>query len=324
MTDGIVLFESRDERVSLPVGFDGYTVWLSQAQMAELFDTTKQNVSLHVNNCFREGELERAAVVKESLTTAADGKRYRTKLYNLDVIISVGYRVKSKRGVEFRRWATDVLRRYIIDGNAVNERRLRQLGRVANVMARIPEQLETRQVLDIVRSYTTALDLLDDYDHQRIGFPEGGRATYRLTYDECARVIKSMKFGDESTLFGVEKDDSFKGSIGNIYQTFAGEDIYPSLEEKAANLLYFVTKNHSFLDGNKRIAATMFLYFLDRNNALFVGGRKVMDDSTIVAVTVMIAESEPNEKDAMVALVMNFLAMGLGGHEEGCTREDPL
>lgn len=324
MADEIVLFESGDEQVSLSVGFDGYTVWLSQAQMAELFNTTKQNVSLHVNNCFKEGELERVAAVKESLTTATDGKRYRTKLYNLDVVISVGYRVKSKRGVEFRRWATDVLRRYIVDGNAVNERRLRQLGQVAKVMARIPEQLETQQVLDIVQSYTIALDLLDDYDHQRIVLPEGGRATYRLTYDECARVIKSMKFGDESTLFGVEKDDSFKGSIGNIYQTFAGEDIYPSLEEKAANLLYFVTKNHSFLDGNKRIAATMFLYFLDRNNALFVGGRKVMDDSTIVAVTVMIAESEPNEKDAMVALVMNFLAMGLGGHEEGCTREDPL
>lgn len=312
MTDGIVLFESRDERVSLPVGFDGYTVWLSQAQMAELFNTTKQNVSLHANNCFKEGELERDAVVKESLTTAADGKRYRTKLYNLDVIISVGYRVKSKRGVEFRRWATDVLRRYIVDGNAVNERRLRQLGRVANVMARIPEQLETRQVLDIVQSYTTALDLLDDYDHQRIGFPEGERATYRLTYDECLQVVASMKYGDDSALFGVEKDDSFKGSIGNIYQTFAGEDVYPSLEEKASNLLYFITKNHSFLDGNKRIAATLFLFFLDRNNALFVSGRKVIDDSTLVAVTVMIAESKPEEKDAMVALTMNFLAMGSG------------
>ncbi len=313
MADEIVLFESGDEQVSLSVGFDGRTVWLSQAQMAELFDTTKQNISLHVNNCFKEGELERVAVVKESLTTATDGKRYRTKLYNLDVVISAGYRVKSKRGVEFRRWATDVLRRYIVEGNATNERRLRQLGQVANVMARIPERLETRQVLDIVRSYTAALDLLDDYDHQRISLPEGERATYRLTYDECLQVVASMKYGDESTLFGVEKDDSFKGSIGNIYQTFSGEDVYPSLEEKAANLLYFITKNHSFLDGNKRIAATIFLYFLDRNNALFVSGRKAIDDSTLVAVTVMIAESEPEEKDAMVALVMNFLAMGSGG-----------
>lgn len=229
------------------------------------------------------------------------------------MILSVGYRVKSKRGAEFRRWATDVLRRYIVDGNAANEQRLRQLGQVASVMARIPESLETRQVLDIVQSYTAALDLLDDYDHQRIGRPkQGAKAVYELSYDECISVIKSMRFGAESDLFGVEKDDSFKSSIGNIYQTFGGRDIYPTLQEKAANLLYFVVKNHSFLDGNKRIAATVFLYFLDRNDALFVGGHKSIDDSTLVAVTVMIAESKPEEKDAMVALVMNFLVMGSG------------
>ena len=181
-------------------------------------------------------------------------------------------------------------------------------------MACIPESLETRQVLDIVRSYTAALDLLDDYDHQRIGRPkQGAKAVYELSYDECISVIKSMRFGAESDLFGVEKDDSFKSSIGNIYQTFGGRDIYPTLQEKAANLLYFVVKNHSFLDGNKRIAATVFLYFLDRNDALFVGGRKSIDDSTLVAVTVMIAESKSEEKDAMVALVMNFLVMGSGG-----------
>lgn len=183
MRSDITLFKSADEEVSLEVSFDGDTVWLSQSQMAELFDSTKQNISLHANNCFKEGELERAAVVKESLTTAADGKRYKTKLYNLDVIISVGYRVKSKRGVEFRRWATDVLRRYIIDGNAANEQRLRQLGQVANVMARIPESLETSQILDIVRSYTAALDLLDDYDHQRIKQPKGEKRPmfFRMT-----------------------------------------------------------------------------------------------------------------------------------------------
>ena len=247
------------------------------------------------------------------MTTASDDKNYETKLYNLDVIISVGYRAKSKRGVEFRRWATDVLRRYIVDDNAANEQRLRQLGQVASVMARIPESLETRQVLDIVRSYTAALDLLDDYDHQRVGRPkQGATAAYVLSYDECMSVIRSMRFGAERDLFGVEKDDSFKSSIGNIYQTFGGRDVYSTLQEKAANLLYFVVKNHSFLDGNKRIAATMFLYFLDRNDALFVNGRKSIDDSTLVAVTVMIAESKPEEKDAMVALVMNFLAMGLG------------
>lgn len=305
----IVLFESADREVTLEVGFDGETVWLTQRQMATLFGTTKQNVSLHANNCFREGELTREAVVKESLTTASDGKRYRTQLYNLDVIISVGYRVKSQRGVEFRRWATDVLRRYIIDGHAENEKRLQQLGQVAHIMARIPDSLETRQVLDIVQSYTVALDLLDDYDHQRLSVPKGDKAVHVLDYDECRKVIDGMRFGNESELFGAEKDDSFKGSIGNIYQSFGGQEVYPSLQEKAANLLYFVVKNHSFLDGNKRIAATMFLYFLDRNGALFDNGKKLIDDSTLVAITIMIAESKPEEKDAMVALVMNFLAI---------------
>ena len=185
----IVLFESQDQEVRLDVQLDGETVWLSQNQMAVLFDTTKQNISLHANNCFKEGELVKEAVVKESLITASDGKRYKTKLYDLDVVICVGYRVKSQRGVEFRRWATDVLRRYIIDGHAENERRLEQLGQVARVMARIPDSLETRQVLDIVKSYTTALDLLDDYDHQRLATPKGDAATYVLEYDECRRVI---------------------------------------------------------------------------------------------------------------------------------------
>ena len=303
----IVLFESEDGSISLSVEFDGNTVWLSQAQMAALFGTTKQNISLHTNNCFREGELLEAAVVKESLTTASDGKKYKTKMYNLDVTISVGYRVKSQRGVEFRRWATDVLRRYVVEGHAENAKRLEQLGQVAEIMARIPNDLDTRQVLDIVQSYTAALDLLDDYDHQRLTAPKGDDATYVLSYEECRNVIDSMRFGNESELFGVEKDESFKGSIGNIYQSFAGQEIYPSLQEKAANLLYFVVKNHSFLDGNKRIAATMFLYFLDRNGALFTPNGKAIDDSTLVAITIMIAESKPVEKEAMVALVMNFL-----------------
>ncbi len=226
------------------------------------------------------------------------------------MVLSVGYRVKSHRGIEFRRWATDVLRRYIIEGHAENDTRLEQLGKVASIMARISESLETRQVLDIVQSYTLALDLLDDYDHQSISMPDGDESTYVLDYDECRKVIDGMRFGNESSLFGVEKDDSFKGSIGNIYQSFGGKDVYPSLQEKAANLLYFVVKNHSFLDGNKRIAATMFLYFLDRNGALFSNGNKLISDNTLVAITVMIAESKPEEKDAMVALVMNFLIKG--------------
>lgn len=315
MSEELVLFKSADENIVLDVAIDKDTVWLSQAQMATLFSTSKQNVSLHINNCFREGELEKNSVVKESLTTASDGKNYKTKQYNLDVIISVGYRVKSNRGVEFRRWATGVLKQYILNGVVENKQRLAQLGKTVQVMARIPDSLETRQILDIVQSYMPALDLLDDYDHQRIRQPKGSKATYVLSYEECRAVIDGMKFSSDSDLFGAEKDDSFKGTVGNIYQGFAGQEIYPSLEEKAANLLYLTVKNHSFLDGNKRIAATMFLYFLDKNDALFKSDEKVIDDSTLVAITVMIAESKPEEKAAMIALVMNFLTMKRGSNE---------
>ncbi|HIS40157.1 MAG TPA: type II toxin-antitoxin system death-on-curing family toxin [Candidatus Aphodovivens avistercoris] len=313
MSDGIVLFESADSAVTLDVATDGDTVWLSQAQMVELFGRDKSTISRHVNNVFKEGELERDSTVAFFATVQNEGGRLverQVEFYNLDVVISVGYRVKSQRGVEFRRWATGVLRRYIIEGAAANERRLAQLGKVAQVMARIPDSLETRQVLDIVSSYTAALDLLDDYDHQRVRVPEGSKATHVLSYGECREVIDGMRFGSESDLFGVEKDESFKGTLGSIYQGFDGQEIYPSLQEKAANLLYLVIKNHAFLDGNKRIAATMFLYFLDRNGALFVNGRKAIDDSTLVAVTVMIAESKPEEKDIMIALVVNFITMG--------------
>ena len=308
-TQGIVIFESQDGEVRLDVGFDGQTVWLTQAQMASLFMTTKQNISLHANNCFKEGELDKESVVKESLTTAGDGKRYRTKFFNLDVIISVGYRVKSQRGVEFRRWATGVLRQYIVAGQAENQRRLAQLGKIVQVMEHVPESLEAGDILSVVKAYTGALNLLDDYDHQRIAKPKGSVATYVLDYDECCKLIGSMRFAHESDLFGVEKDDSFKSSIAAIYQSFAGQELYPSLEEKAANLLYFVVKNHSFHDGNKRIAATLFLYFLNMNKALLRNGEKRISDSVLVAVTIMIAESKPNEKEAMVALVMSFLAM---------------
>ncbi|MDO4850725.1 MAG: virulence protein RhuM/Fic/DOC family protein [Actinomycetota bacterium] len=310
LADGIVLFVSEDAEVKLDVQLDGETVWLSKEQMGVLFGRDRTVISRHIANVYREGELERDATCAKFAQVQTEGTREvlrHEERFNLDVIISVGYRVKSKRGVEFRRWATDVLRRYIIDGHAENEERLRQLGQVAHIMARIPESLETRQVLDIVQSYTLALDLLDDYDHQRISVPDGTSSTYILGYDECRSVIDGMRFADDSDLFGVEKDDSFKGSIGDIYQSFGGEDVYPSLEEKAANLLYFIVKNHSFLDGNKRIAATMFLYFLERNGALFRDGKKMIDDSTLVAITVMIAESKPEEKKAMVALVMNFL-----------------
>ena len=310
MPNSIVLFESADEEVRLDVQLHEETVWLSKEQMGVLFGRDRTVISRHISNVYRDGELVREGTCAKFAQVKMEGTREvvrQEERFNLDVIISVGYRVKSQRGVEFRRWATDVLRRYIVEGYAENDKRLEQLGRVMRVMERIPGSLETRQVLDIVRSYTGALDLLDDYDHQCISIPEGDESTYVLDYAECRKVIDGMRFGDESDLFGVEKDDSFKGSIGNIYQSFDGHDVYPSLQEKAANLLYFVVKNHSFLDGNKRIAATMFLYFLDRNGALFSNGEKLISESTLVAITVMIAESKPEEKDAMVALVMNFL-----------------
>lgn len=314
MSESIVLFESQDKEVRLDVELHGETVWLNKDQMGLLFGRDRTVISRHIANVYREGELEREGTCAKFARVQVEGHREvsrQDERYNLDVIISIGYRVKSQRGVEFRRWATQVLRRYIIDGHAENAKRLEQLGQVAHIMARIPESLETRQVLDIVQSYTTALDLLDDYDHQRLVAPKGQAATYVLEYEECRRVIDDMRFGNESDLFGAEKDDSFKGSIGNIYQSFDGREIYPSLQEKAANLLYFVVKNHSFLDGNKRIAATMFLYFLDRNGVLFADdGGKCVDDGMLVAITIMIAESKPEEKDAMVALVMNFLALG--------------
>lgn len=230
-----------------------------------------------------------------------------TEYYNLDVIISVGYRVKSKRGVEFRRWANSVLKQYILKGYAVNDNRIKQLGEVIRIMKRTENELDSRQVLSVIEKYSSALDLLDSYDHQSMTRPEGNRATYVLTYEECMDVIQSMRFGDESDLFGKEKDDSFKGSIGNIYQSFGGIDIYESLEEKAANLLYLVTKNHSFFDGNKRIAATMFLYFLDKNEVLFIDGQKKIEDATLVALTIMIAESRPEEKEMMISVIMNCM-----------------
>ena len=255
----IVLFETEDKSVVLSVSVENETVWLTLDQMGELFERDKSTISRHIKNVFREGELSRNSVVANFATTASGGKVYQVDYYNLDVIISVGYRVKSIRGTQFRIWANSVLKQYIVKGYAVNNNRMHQLGEVIRIMKRIEGSLDSKQVLSVVERYSTALELLDSYDHQTMKRPKGNEAIYRLTYEECKEVIATMRFGDESDLFGKEKDDSFKGSIGNIYQSFAGQEIYDSLEEKAANLLYFVTKNHSFFDGNKRIAATMFL-----------------------------------------------------------------
>ena len=300
----IVIFETEDQQVKFPVSIESETVWLTQAQMVELFQRDTSVISRHIKNVFKEEEVEEKSNL-HFLQIANSDKP--VAFYSLDVIISVGYRVKSKRGVEFRRWANSVLKQYILKGYAVNDNRIKQLGEVIRIMKRTENELDSKQVLSVIEKYSNALDLLDCYDHQNMTRPKGNTASYILKYEECMQVIQSMRFGDESDLFGKEKDDSFKGSIGNIYQSFGGVDVYESLEEKAANLLYFVTKNHSFFDGNKRIAATMFLYFLDKNDALFVDGRKKIEDSTLVALTIMIAESRPEEKEMMISVIMNCM-----------------
>ena len=313
MENEIVLFESEDEEVKLDVELDGDTVWLTKEQMAVLFGRDRTVISRHISNIYKENEVEREATCAKFAHVQTEGGRQVSReheLFNLDVIISVGYRVKSKRGVEFRRWATGVLRQYVLDGYATNKRRLAQLGQIVQVMDRIPNSLEARDILSVIKAYTGALDLLDDYDHQRIAKPKGRAATYVLDYGECRGLIASMRFSRDSDLFGVEKDDSFRSSIAAIYQGFGGQEMYPTLEEKAANLLYFVVKNHSFHDGNKRIAAALFLHFLNMNDALWADGAKRISDSALVALTIMIAESKPDEKEAMVALAMSFLSLG--------------
>jgi prophage maintenance system killer protein len=308
---GLVLFESKDGAVMLPVNIDGSgeDVWLSRNQISLLYNRDVKTIGKHITNALNEelkGTID--SVVAKFATTAKDGKTYQTSHYNIDVVLSVGYRVKSQRGIEFRHWANDVLRRYIVNGKADNEKRLKQLKEVAEIISRLPQKLESDQILDVVKSYTRALNMLDDYDHQALKKPIGKNALYALTYMECRKMIDQMAPTNKSTLFGNEKDDSFKGSIAAIFQTFDGTDVYPTLEEKAANLIYFIVKNHSFSDGNKRIAAAIFLYFLDKNFALFeTSGKKRIADETLVAITIMIAESKPTEKEIMISLVMNFL-----------------
>lgn len=304
----LILFETEDRSVTLTVPVNQEMVWLSRNQMAELFDRDIKTIGKHINNALKE-ELDNSTVAKFATVQNEGGREVERLIeyYNLDVIISVGYRVKSKRGVEFRKWANSVLRQYILRGYAVNNNRIAQLGEVIQIMKRTQNSLDSKQVLSVIERYSTALDLLDAYDHQNMSRPKGNAATYVLTYEECMDIIASMRFGDESDIFGKEKDGSFEGSIGNIYQSFAGQDLYPTLEEKAAHLLYFVTKNHSFLDGNKRIAATVFLYFLDRNGVLFIDGEKTIDDHTLVALTIMIAESKPDEMEMMITVIMNCM-----------------
>ena len=319
----IVIYQSEDGQTQVDVRLENETVWLTQAQMVELFQTTKQNVSLHVGNVFKEGELEEKSTVKEYLTVQKEGERKvsrKVKYYNLDVIISVGYRVKSKRGTAFRIWANNVLKQYLIKGYAVNERmRKEQIGELRQLVGMLGRTIQNQPLLSndetdalfkVVTDYTYALDTLDNYDYGRLTINKTTEEEpFHATYDNAMEAIKGLrdKFGG-SALFGNEKDGSFKSSIGQIYQTFGGEELYPSVEEKAAMLLYLVTKNHSFSDGNKRIAATLFLWFLNGNHILYhPDGSKRIADSTLVALTLMIAESRTEEKDVMVKVVVNLI-----------------
>ena len=311
MKDEIVLFETKDQEIKLSVPVDKENVWLNRQQMAELFGRDVKTIGKHINNALRE-ELDNS-VVANFATTASDGKRYNVDHYSLDMIISVGYRVKSKRGIEFRRWANDILKQYIIKGYAINEKRLAALNKTVEIQSKIIAdtlEIEEVEVLRAVKLYTDALVLLDQYDHQSLNKPEGNEPLYRITYDDCRNMINHMEDSFSSDVFGVEKETGkVEGILAAVYQDVFGSEVYPSLEEKAANLLYFMIKDHPFADGCKRIAASLFLEFLEKNNALIRDGQKVISDGALVAITLMIAESKPEEKEVMTTLVMNLLKM---------------
>ena len=313
----IIIYQTDDNQTQIDVRLENETVWLTTNQMAMLFDREESNIRRHVINVFKEGELEKENNVH---FLHVNGVKKPVPFYNLDVIISVGYRVKSQRGVQFRQWANRVLKQYLIKGYAINERlrheqinELRQLVQVVGRTLQHQEQentIETQDLLDVVVDYTYALDTLDNYDYERLTIDKTTKvAAFHATYENAMEQIQRLrdKFG-ASVLFGNEKDESFKSSIGQIYQTFDGDELYPSVEEKAAMLLYLVTKNHSFSDGNKRIAATLFLWFLNNNKILYNSdGSKRIADSTLVALTLMIAESKTEEKDVMVKVVVNLI-----------------
>lgn len=311
MENELVLFETADKEIKLNVSVNNNTVWLNRNQLAELFQRDVKTIGKHINNALKE-ELDHS-VVANFATTASDGKTYHVEHYNLDMIISVGYRVKSNRGVEFRKWANKVLKQYIIQGYAINEKRLEALQRtvsIQNKMLASSLDVEETDVLKAVSLYTDALMLLDQYDRQSLNKPEGNKPIYRITYEECCRMVEAMEDTFHSDVFGVEKEKGkVEGILAAVYQSVFGGDVYPSLEEKAANLLYFMIKDHPYSDGCKRIAASLFLEFLNKNNFLYKDGTKRISDGAMVAITLMIAESDPSEKNIMVNLVMNLLTI---------------
>lgn len=312
----IEIYKSSDNKTEILVRFEEDTVWLTQQQMSLLFNQTKQNISLHINNCFKDGELQKDSVVKESLTTASDGKNYRTKHYNLDVIISVGYRVKSQRGTQFRQWATQRLKDYLVQGYAINENRLKEkqqeveyLKTGIRILSRAIEQQATSEDSEMLRVFAKGLDLLDDFDHQQLDL--NGKTIKICNYptpDEYLQLIKDMKSEFASDVFAKPKDENFDSSIHQIQQSFDGKELYQSLEEKAAILLYLIVKNHSFVDGNKRIGAACFLYFLNKNGLLFSSENKpIISNDALAALTLFVATSKTEEMKVIVKLIVSIL-----------------
>lgn len=310
MATEIMIFETKDNEIKLTVPVENETVWLTQAQMTELFQVDRTVITRHVNNVFKENELIRESNVQKMHIPNSDRP---VQFYCLEVIISVGYRVKSNRGVEFRQWANSVLKQYIMQGYAINEKRLAALQRTVDIQTKMLAstlEVDEAELLKAVNLYTNALMLLDQYDHQSLKKPTGNKPIYRITYEDCRNMVNAMEDSFHSDVFGVEKEKGkVEGILAAVYQSAFGEDAYPSLEEKAANLLYFMIKDHPYADGCKRIAASLFLEFLVRNNVLYEKGQKRISDGALVAITLMIAESDPKEKDIMVNLVMNLLTM---------------
>ena len=317
----IIIYQTADGESKIEVNLKKDTLWLNLNQISQLFDRDKSVISRHIKNIFKEEELEKNSVVAFFATTAADGKTYQVEYFNLDLIISIGYRVNSKRGTQFRIWATNVLKQHLIQGYTINEKRLKeQKTKFTELLSTIkllertistqPVQLpEAKELIRVVSDYGYALSLLDDYDHQKVTLQKTTKAVAeRIDYEEVIKIIEAMKDEFSSPLFGQTKDESFQSSLNTIYQTYGGVDLYPSIEEKAANLLYFIVKNHSFIDGNKRIAAAIFIYFLHKNKILYkADGSKRLADNTLVALTLMIAESKPTEKDIICKVVVRVM-----------------
>ena len=311
----VAIYES-PKGVRVDVKLDKETIWLHLNQIAALFERDKSVISRHLRNVFKEKELHRDSVVAFFATTAADGKKYNVEYFNLDAIISVGYRVNSKRGTQFRIWASKVLREHLLKGYSVNEKRLKELNQAIRLIVDVANRREltgdeARALLCVVKDYSFALDLLDDYDHQRVSLHDTTPGPVNaLTYGEARRVVDRLRGKFETSgLFGQEKDDSLKGALGAVMQTFDGKEVYPSIEEKGANLLYFLIKDHPFIDGNKRIGAALFLWFLEKNNALYrADGTKRIADNALVAMTLLIAESPPQEKDLLARVLVNLIS----------------